>query len=58
MKEYKVVWTIDIDADSPREAAEQALVVQRGPGNEATFFEVYDKEILGKFEIDLDVAEE
>lgn len=44
MNEYKVVWQIDIDADSPEEAASKALIIQRDndPANTATIFDVYD----------------
>lgn len=38
--QYKVVWTIDIEANSPKEAAEEALAIQRDKGSEATAFEV------------------
>ena len=38
--EYRVTWRIDIDADSPRDAAEQALAVQRRVDGIATVFEV------------------
>lgn len=40
--QYKVVWTIDIEANSPQEAAKQALLIQRDKGSEATAFEVKD----------------
>lgn len=42
--EYRVVWTIEINADSPREAAELALEIQRDPDSEALSFEVHDSE--------------
>ncbi|GAT02504.1 hypothetical protein [Mycolicibacterium fortuitum] len=38
--EYRVEWTIDIEAASPEQAARQALVIQRGPDSIATVFEV------------------
>lgn len=40
MPEYIVTWTIDIDADSPRDAAEQALAIQRDPASIAAVFSV------------------
>lgn len=40
MPEYVVTWTNDITADSPREAAELALAMQRDPTSIATVFEV------------------
>lgn len=40
MPTYPVVWRIDIDAESPEEAARQARSIQQDPDNIATFFEV------------------
>ncbi len=40
MKTYRVEWSIEIDADTPREAAEMALDIQRDPFSTATVFEV------------------
>jgi hypothetical protein len=40
--EYQVNWTIDIDANSPEEAACLAQEIQRDPKSWATHFEVYD----------------
>lgn len=40
MKTYRVVWEIDIEADSPREAAIKALEIQRDPLSTATVFDV------------------
>lgn len=37
---YRVVWKIDIDADSHREAAEKALRIHRNPDSIATVFDV------------------
>lgn len=39
-KEYLVVWAIDMDADSPEEAAAKALTVMRDPESSALYFEV------------------
>jgi len=38
--EYKVTWTIDIDAESFEDAARQALEIQRDPESIATHFVV------------------
>lgn len=38
---YKIMWEVDIDAETPREAALQALVMQRDPTSTATVFDVY-----------------
>lgn len=42
MTEYRVVWEIDIEAESPEEAAEQALEAQRDPESIATVFDVFE----------------
>jgi len=40
--EYRVLWTIDLNAYSPEEAARQALAIHRNPYSWATHFEVRD----------------
>lgn len=40
---YRVIWEIDIDADSPTEAAEKALEIQRDPNSSATVFTCRDE---------------
>lgn len=42
MNDYQVRWEIDMEADSPEEAAAKALIVQRDndPANVATVFDV------------------
>ena len=40
--EYRVTWTIDLDADSPEDAARKALEIQKAPDSWATHFEVRD----------------
>lgn len=56
---YDVVWRIQIDAETPREAAEQALRIHRDPNSIATVFEIRRENIScvldnGEFEeIDL-----
>ena len=42
--EYKVTWTIDVEADSPEEAARAALEMQRRSDSWATHFEVQDSQ--------------
>jgi hypothetical protein len=39
-KEYRVCWTIEVWAKSPRAAAKQALKIQRDPDSIATHFRV------------------
>lgn len=41
--EYHVTWEIDITADSPRQAAEQAQRHQQTPGSLATVFDITDE---------------
>jgi hypothetical protein len=43
---YRVTWEIDIDAESPRQAAERALEIHRDPKSIATVFEVQNREDL------------
>lgn len=40
MKSYLVSWHINLWATSPKDAAEQALAIQRDPNSIATEFEV------------------
>lgn len=50
---YRVVWEIDLDADSPEEAAAKARKIHRDPASLAGVFDVYDED--GKrSHIDLD----
>lgn len=42
---YRVTWEIDVDARTPREAAEQALAIQRDPVSAATVFGVEGEQI-------------
>jgi hypothetical protein len=37
---YRVIWEIDVDAESPRAAACRALDIQRNPDSIATVFQV------------------
>jgi hypothetical protein len=40
--EYRITWIIDLDADSPEDAARKALAIHRAPDSWATHFEVQD----------------
>jgi hypothetical protein len=42
MSLYRVRWDINIDAETPREAAERALEIQRDPESIALVFGVRD----------------
>jgi len=50
MKSFRVVWEIDVDARSPRAAAQEALCIQRDPESIALVFSVRET----KSEIPLD----
>lgn len=54
MKQYQVVWSIDMDAESPEEAAMMALIVMRDndPANSVTVFSVSDGKKV--YEVGLD----
>ena len=43
MTEYLVTWQIDIEADTPEEAAREALKIQRDLDSEAKHFEVQEE---------------
>lgn len=55
--EYKVAWSIDIMADSSREAAEKALEIQRDKESMATVFDVSEEVQSGSPER-IDVSEQ
>lgn len=40
--EYRVVWTFDVEADSPIDAARKAFDVMQREGTTANCFEVFD----------------
>ena len=43
MQTYRVSWEIDIDADSPEEAARKAREIQLRPDSHATVFDLTDE---------------
>lgn len=43
MAKYLVEWSIDIEAETPREAAEQALAIQRRQNSSAVVFNVLNE---------------
>jgi hypothetical protein len=60
-RSYRVRWEIDVEAESPKAAAMEALIIQRADESIATFFEVtgpsgktveidlsYDKKVQNK----------
>ena len=44
MPEYTVTWTIEIEAETPEQAARQARRIQLDPSNRSDHFEVTDEE--------------
>lgn len=40
MATYRIKWEIEVNADSPEQAASEALNIQKDPNSEALFFEV------------------
>ncbi|MEW6545090.1 MAG: hypothetical protein AB1411_15960 [Nitrospirota bacterium] len=58
MPDYFVEWEMDIDdAQSPREAAQQAWEAMRRPDSSANVFTVHDKESGAVYHVDLDWEE-
>jgi len=49
--EYRVKWQMSFFADSPKEAAEKALKVQRNPNSIATYFTVESHQAI--YNVDL-----
>lgn len=49
MKEYRVTWTIEVDGETPSEAALMARAIQRDPNSIATVFEVCPRCECGDF---------
>lgn len=39
--EYRVRWEVDVDAESPKAAAREALRIQRDADSQATVFKVF-----------------
>jgi hypothetical protein len=54
--EFRVIWEIEIEADSPKEAAEEARAIQLTPGMPATIFDVW-AHVAGKMDR-IDLTEE
>ena len=57
MKSYLVTWEIDIEADTPEDAAREAFFVQRDADSVAMTFEVQEQMEVGygeKVRVDLE----
>ena len=52
-KEVLIVWSINIDADTPYEAAVKASEIQQDIDSCATLFQVVDKEQNKSWELDV-----
>lgn len=46
MHSYRVTWEIDVEAETPREAAEQAKAIQQDPGSWASVFSCLQTDYL------------
>jgi hypothetical protein len=57
MNKYRVVWEIDVDAESEREAAEQARDLQRDDESLSTVYSVYDCRTSKSEPVVVDVAQ-
>jgi len=53
MPEYRVEWVIEVDADTPEDAARRALEMMQDPQSTANVFNVMDKDGI-QVEIDLE----
>ena len=51
--EFRVIWEIEIEADSPKEAAQEARAIQLTPGMPATVFDVWAHAVGKMHRIDL-----
>lgn len=52
--EYLVTWCINIDADTPEDAAKQALAIMQDKGSTATVFEIKNKDTGATCTVDLE----
>jgi hypothetical protein len=58
MSEYKVSWEININANSPLNAAKEALIIMQDTGSIANQFYIQDEETEDIFSVDLDEEDE
>jgi hypothetical protein len=52
MPEYRIIWGIDVEADTPQDAANESRRTQLDWGNWANHFQVINQETGEVFEID------
>jgi hypothetical protein len=56
--EFRVIWEIEIEADNPKHAAEQARALQMNPAMPATIFEIWEHARQKMHRVDLVAAAE
>ena len=56
--EFRVIWEVEIHAESPKQAAEQARTLQLNPAMPATIFEVWEHAKQKMHRVDLSAAPE
>jgi hypothetical protein len=54
MNHYLVTWSIDIEAETPEEAAEETLKIQRNSCSIATIFTVLDVKACEQTSVDVE----
>jgi hypothetical protein len=57
VSDYVVAWTIDVEADDPWAAANEARKIQLDPESTATIFTVRERNAKHPVDIDIEVAE-
>lgn len=53
MPRYQVLWEIDVDADSPAAAAQEAAAAMQAPETTATFFTIIDPDSGERYTVEL-----
>ena len=56
--EFRVIWEIEIDADSPKQAADLARALQMNPAMPATIFEIWEHARQKMHRVDVAAAAE
>jgi len=57
MPYFRVTWEMYFETDTPQEAAEEALRVQRDPASEATCFVVVNMGTGDQMYVDIDIVD-
>jgi hypothetical protein len=53
MPRYQVLWEIDVEADSPGAAAQEAFEAMQAPETTATFFTVIETDSAERYTVEL-----